>query len=803
MDEHYGAEHIRVLEGLKAVRTRPAMYIGGTGAEGLHRLVYEVVDNSIDEALAGHCKNIKVTIHMDESVSVDDDGRGIPVDIHPETGKPAAEVVLTTLHAGGKFDEGAYTFSGGLHGVGLSVVNALSSWLELEIRREGKVFRQRYEKGEPVGELRVVGKAKSTGTTITFLPDPEIFSERSFSLDILSHRLRELSFLNRGLRIVLVDERRGREERLFHYGGGIPSFVEHLNKNKNVLHKQPIHFCQRREGVEVEVALQYNDGYAEAVFSYANNIHTHDGGTHLIGFRSALTRTLNSYAQNNEVLKRAKVELSGEDFREGLTAVISLKLANPQFEGQTKSRLVNMEVKGIVEAVVNEKLSEYLEENPAVARKILEKAIDAARAREASRRARELTRRKGALEVDSLPGKLADCSERDPALSELFLVEGDSAGGSAKQGRDRRFQAILPLKGKILNVEKARFDKMLSNDEIRTLISALGTGIGGDEFDPSRARYHRIILMTDADVDGAHIRTLLLTFFFRHMRELIEKGYLFIAQPPLYRVKRGKTERYLRNEQALESFLLETGVEGLKVVSSRPGTSLEGGRLLTLLHGIISFERKLKALERRGASEELLRAWAQVPREMDPSSGEAGSGEILPALIRALEASYPGLAPIEAEVKEDEEWGYQSFCFASATRSEWRAEIGPELWSSPEFREWRELGWRLQEALGDPPYRLEKDGNSQEASSRLELLDKVMRIARSGAVIQRYKGLGEMNPEQLWETTMNPETRSLLQVTIEDAVGAEEIFSTLMGENVEERRLFIQRHALEVRNLDV
>jgi DNA gyrase subunit B len=800
--EHYGAEQIKVLEGLKAVQTRPAMYIGGTGSEGLHRLVYEVVDNSIDEALAGYCKNIKVRIHRDESITIDDDGRGIPVDIHQESGRPAAEVVLTTLHAGGKFDNEAYTVSGGLHGVGLSVVNALSLWLEMEIKREGKVYHQRYERGEPTGPLEEIGKTKSTGTKICFLSDPEIFSERSFSLDALSHRLRELAFLNKGLYISLADERTEGEERVFYYEGGIPSFVELLNKHKNVLHREPIHFSQKKEAVEVEVALQYNDGYAETVFSFANNIHTHDGGTHLIGFRSALTRTLNNYAAANDLLKRAKVDISGEDFREGLTAVISLKLPNPQFEGQTKARLVNMEIKGLVEAVVNEKLGEFLEENPTVARKILEKAVDAARAREASRKARELTRRKGALDGDSLPGKLADCAEKDPAASELFLVEGDSAGGSAKQGRDRRTQAILPLKGKILNVEKARFDRMLSNHEIRTLISAIGTGIGGDEFDPLKARYHRIILMTDADVDGAHIRTLLLTFFFRHMKELIERGYLYIAQPPLYKVKKGKAERYLSDERAFQEFLLEVGIEGVKVWATGAPSALEGQKLSFLLKDIIAFEQLIKVLEKRGFYGEIVRASARASLSEEKFREESSAKEAFTLLIHILESDYPALAPVQGRIEKDEEHGRLKFILSPRGGDSEEVAVGADLLNSPEFKEIRRLSAR-SEGLSAAPYRIEREGGPEEASSRLGLLEKVMKMARKGISVQRYKGLGEMNPEQLWETTMNPETRGLLQVTIEDAVAAEETFSTLMGENVEERRRFIQEHAPEARNLDI
>ena len=600
----YGAEQIRILEGLEAVRKRPAMYIGGTGPEGLHHLVIEVVDNSVDEAMAGFCDRIAVTIHLDNSVTVVDNGRGIPVDIHEATGRPAVEVVLTTLHAGGKFDSSAYKVSGGLHGVGVSVVNALSEWLEVEIWREGKRYLQRYERGKPAGELEQIGKARKTGTRVAFLPDAEIFENRDFSLDTLSNRLRELAFLNKGLRIILTDERVD-ETREFYYTGGIRAFVELLNENKTVLHPKPIHIEETRNGTIVEVAIQYNNGYAETVFSFANNINTHDGGTHLIGFRSALTRTINSYATGRDLLKNLKASLTGDDIREGLTAVISVKLPNPQFEGQTKARLNNPDMKGLVETIVNEKLGEFLEENPGVGRRIVEKAAEAARARDAARKAKELARRKGPLGDDDLPGKLADCSEKDPALSELFLVEGDSAGGSAKQGRDRRFQAILPLRGKILNTERARIDKMLSSAEIRTLISAMGAGID-PEFDISRLRYHRVIIMTDADVDGEHIRTLLLTFFFRHLRQVVESGHLYIAQPPLYKVKRGKTERYLRDNRAMEEFLLETAAEALKVQAGAEGTVWRGQQLVGLLRKMTAWQHCRRLLERRGQNPDII-----------------------------------------------------------------------------------------------------------------------------------------------------------------------------------------------------
>jgi DNA gyrase subunit B len=594
----YSAEQIKVLEGLEAVRKRPAMYIGGTGLEGLHHLVYEVVDNSVDEAMAGFCDRIEVTVHLDNSVTVTDNGRGIPVDVHGPTGRPAVEVVLTTLHAGGKFDSSAYKVAGGLHGVGVSVVNALAEWLEVEIWRDGKKYLQRYERGKPTGGLEEIGKARRTGTRIAFLPDGEIFAERIFSLDTLSNRLREMAFLNKGLRIVLSDER-VQSTREFHYTGGIKAFVELLNENKTIIHPKPIYIEETRNGTVVEVAIQYNDGYSETVFSFANNINTVDGGTHLIGFRSALTRTINSYATGRDLLKNLKATLTGEDMREGLTAVISVKLPNPQFEGQTKSRLNNPDMKGLVETVVNEKLGEFLEESPGIGRRIVEKVADTARAREAARRAKELARRKGPLNDDELPGKLADCSEKDPALCELYLVEGDSAGGSAKQGRDRRFQAILPLRGKILNTERARIDKMLSSQEIRVMISALGAGID-KEFDIGKLRYHRVIIMTDADVDGEHIRTLLLTFFFRHLRLVVDRGHLYIAQPPLYKVKRGKVERYLKDDRAMEEFLLEAAAGALRVQAAGEGAAFTGQRLIALLQKVTAWQRCRRVLERRG-----------------------------------------------------------------------------------------------------------------------------------------------------------------------------------------------------------
>ena len=802
--EAYSAEQIRVLEGLEAVRKRPAMYIGGTGPEGLHHLVYEVVDNSVDEALVGFCDHVEVTIHSDNSVTVVDNGRGIPVDVHEPTGRPAVEVVMTTLHAGGKFDNSAYKVSGGLHGVGLSVVNALSEWLEVEIWRDGKRHLQRYERGKPTGDLEETGKARKTGTRVTFLADPEIFEDRSFSLDTLSNRLRELAFLNKGLRIRLTDERAG-ETREFYYTGGIKSFVELLNENKTVLHPKPIYIEAQREATGVEAAIQYNDGYAETVFSFANNINTHDGGTHLIGFRSALTRTINNYAASRDLLKHLKATLTGDDIREGLTAVISVKLPNPQFEGQTKARLNNPDMKGLVETVVNEKLSEFLEENPGTGRKIVEKAAEAARAREAARKAKELARRKGPLDGDDLPGKLADCSEKDPALCELYIVEGDSAGGSAKQGRDRRFQAILPLRGKILNTERARADKMLASAEIRVLISALGAGIN-PEFDLARLRYHRTIIMTDADVDGEHIRTLLLTFFFRHLRQIVEGGHLYIAQPPLYKVKKGKVERYLKDDRAMEEFLLETAAETLRVEGSNEGAAWTGQRLDATLRRLITWQNCLRSLERRGRHPDAVAELAQsggVGRGALKDEGKAH--RLLARLLDALRAKADRVGPAEGRVEwDDEQEAYRIvLSFGNNGQGQRRgAVIDPRLVGSPEYRELEAAAAALS-GLGAPPFTVTAEGGSVSAESWTDLLAKSMELAKKGMAIQRYKGLGEMNAEQLWQTTMNPETRSLLRVTVEDAVAAEQIFTTLMGDQVEPRRRFIETHALEAINLDI
>jgi DNA gyrase subunit B len=801
----YGIDQIKVLEGLEAVRKRPAMYIGGTGPEGLHHLVFEVVDNSVDEALAGACDRVEVTVHIDNSVTVTDNGRGIPIDIHKETGRSGLEVVMTTLHAGGKFGGSAYKVSGGLHGVGVSVVNALSEWLEAEVWIGGKKYLQRYERGKPTGDVEEIGKARRTGTRVTFLPDAEVFEDRSFSLDTLSNRLRELAFLNRGLRIVLTDERADRTEE-FYYTGGIRQFVELLNANKATLHPRPIYFEAQRDETVVEAAIQYNDGYAESVFSFANNINTQDGGTHLIGFRAGLTRTINTYAAGRNLLKDLKAALSGDDIREGLTAVINVRLPNPQFEGQTKGRLNNPDIKGLVEAVINEKLAEYLEENPGVGRRIVEKASEAARAREAARKAKELVRRKGALDSDELPGKLADCSERDPALCELFIVEGDSAGGSAKQGRDRRFQAILPLRGKILNTERARADKMLSSQEIRVLISALGAGVE-PEFDLEKLRYHRVIIMTDADVDGEHIRTLLLTFFFRHLRKIVDAGHLFIAQPPLYKVKRGKVERYLRDDRSMEDFLLELGAESLSVEARGNGGAWTGQRLTAVLKKVITWQHAMHALDKRRKSGQVAATLVQmggVPR--GTLKDEARAARLLERLLAKLRSQGEAAAAVEGAVEWDEEQEAHRLVVSLGSHplrpDRASCVITPALLGSAEYRELEAAGSALK-ALGNPPFTIRAEGDTLSADTWTGLYDQVMALAKKGLAIQRYKGLGEMNAEQLWETTMNPESRTLYKVEVQDALAAEQIFTTLMGDAVEPRRQFIETHALEVTNLDI
>jgi len=809
--DSYSADQIKVLEGLDAVRKRPAMYIGSTGVDGLHHLVYEVVDNSVDEHMAGFGETIEVTIHIDGSVTVIDNGRGIPTGMHSTQKKSAAEVALTVLHAGGKFEQGAYTVSGGLHGVGISVVNALSEWLELEIWQDGQVFEQRYERGKPGAPLQVTGKTKRRGTKVTFKPDGQIFETLEFSFDVLAQRLRELAFLNKGLEIALKDERKEKEQ-VFKYKGGIVSFVEHLNEAKTPIHK-PIYVNVEKPDMILELALQYNDSYAENLFSFANNINTKEGGTHLVGFKAALTRTINSYANANDLLKKETESLSGDDVREGLTAVVSVKVRNPQFEGQTKAKLGNSEVKGIVEAAVNDALGTYFEENPTVARKIIGKAIDAARAREAARKAKELIRRKSALDGGSLPGKLADCSEKDPAQSELYIVEGDSAGGSAKQGRDRKYQAILPLKGKILNVEKARFDKMLTSDEIRTLIMALGTGIGRkreegdkaekDAFDIAKARYHKIILMTDADVDGSHIRTLLLTFFFRQMPELLERGYIYIAQPPLFKVKKGKTEKYLKDEGLLNEYLADLAVEDVEVYVEGSQGYVTGRRLLPVLKKLIAFETFLLRLNKKQHEATILRAFVDEPgldREM--LKNRAALAQVVANAKRVLEAVYPK-STASLEIVEDEEHQSNKVVVRIAGAGMVHTlDLTHELVGSADFRELQKLA-PSSIGLGRAPYRLKAKGQEQVVSGTSELVKAIIDIGKQGLSIQRYKGLGEMNPSQLWETTMDPETRTLLKVKLEDVPGVDEIFTILMGDEVEPRRNFIQEHALEVRNLDV
>ncbi len=789
--EEYGADSIKVLEGLAAVRKRPAMYIGSTSSAGLHHLVYEIVDNAIDEALAGYCDNVGVTINTDGSVTVVDNGRGIPTDLMPSEGKSAAEVVLTVLHAGGKFDNESYKVSGGLHGVGVSVVNALSKWLELEIRRDGKVWRQSYRRGDPVAPLEATGETRKRGTKITFMPDEEIFETTEFSFDVLSQRLRELAFLNAGVRIKITDERVENKSHEFYYEGGINSFVEYLNRNKTPLHPRPIYIKGEKGGVETEVSMQYNDSYDEKIFTFANNINTHEGGTHLAGFKAALTRTMNSYAAANNLLKNAKVTISGDDLREGLTCVISVKIPQPQFEGQTKTKLGNSEVKGYVETLLNDKLAQFLEENPQVAKRILEKSIEAARAREAARKARDLTRRKGALDMGGLPGKLADCQEKDPALCELYLVEGDSAGGSAKQGRDRKFQAILPLKGKILNVEKARFDKMISSQEIRTLITALGTGIGKEDFDIAKLRYHRIIVMTDADVDGSHILTLLLTFFYRNMHELIQRGHLYIAQPPLYKVKRGKKEQYLRNDAAYQNFLLEEGAEDLILRLEKGDRVYTGKQVIPVIKQFIENRAIFDKVVKKGIADDLL---SIVIRGNVPAGLEELSA--LHPYLDAMKALSPGS---DYQVEEDR----ITFRIGNI-----RAIIDQQVLSVLSTHEYELLvdnHRRVVETMADGRAFVEQEGGKVlfETGNHEELLAFFMENAKKGLGIQRYKGLGEMNPEQLWETTMNPDNRVLLQVKIEDIVEADEIFTILMGDQVEPRRDFIEQNALNVVNLDI
>ena len=836
--DEYGADKIKVLEGLEAVRKRPAMYIGSTGPQGLHHLVYEVVDNSIDEALAGFCTNVEVSIHIDGSVTVVDDGRGIPVDMH-ESGRSAAEVVLTVLHAGGKFENSAYKVSGGLHGVGISVVNALSEWLELEIWRDGQVHQQRYERGAPQADLEVTGRTDRRGTKVTFKPDSRIFESTEFSFETLSQRLRELAFLNASVTITIADERDARSHR-FLYEGGIREFVEFLNTNKTPVIEKPIYMEGARDGISVEIALQWNDTYAETVYSFANNINTHEGGTHLSGFRAALTRTINNYATRNSLTEKLSDSISGDDIREGLAAVISVKIPQPQFEGQTKTKLGNTEVKGIVEAIVNDRLGAFLEENPALAKRIINKAVEAALAREAARKARDLVRRKGALDNMALPGKLADCQERDPAQSEIYIVEGESAGGSAKQGRDRRFQAVLPIKGKILNVEKARFDKMLGHEEIRTLIAALGCGIGTDEFDATKLRYHRVIIMTDADVDGSHIRTLLLTFFYRQMRALVDQGHIYIAQPPLFRAKRGRQETFIKDERELEAYLTRRAIESRTMTLSN-GTELTGDALEHYLERLMAFRKLLQVVERRGPSRRAILALLEGGARdrafwSDRAAVEALVGHLQANDVRAAVLDDPEHQALAVEI-EDRTGGYLrkhrldltfvtagEFRTLTAAYTDVRSALAgpvtvrtsagssaPEETDSPD--EATESTPRTIDSIDDvvtlattnptqaPAPRTTRD--LETLNTLDELVDYFIAAGRRGVAVNRYKGLGEMNPETLWETTMDPSRRTLLEVRAEDHTEADLMFTTLMGDHVEPRRKFIEENALDVKNLDI
>jgi len=808
----YDATSIEVLEGLDPVRKRPAMYIGSTGVDGLHHLVYEVVDNSVDEAVAGHGKNIEITLHADGGVTVVDDGRGIPTDEHPTEKRPAAEVVMTTLHAGGKFSDASYKVSGGLHGVGVSVVNALSEHLEVEIKRDGKVWRQEYERGVPKTDLEQIGTSDKTGTRVTFRADREIFPVTEYSFDVLSQRLRELSFLNAGLRIAISDERTNKGHD-FCYEGGIVSFVEHLNRSKTALHPKPLLLVGTREfqqkgvavPVAIEIALQYNDSYNENVFAFANNINTIEGGSHLVGFRTALTRTLNRYIAT--VMKNGKdaPQVSGEDVREGLTAVISVKLPQPEFEGQTKTKLGTSEVRGLVENLLYEQLGDQLEENPAVAKAIIQKAVDASRARSAARKARDLARRKGALGDHSLPGKLADCQERDPQKCEIYIVEGESAGGSAKQGRARETQAILPIKGKILNVERARLDKMLTSQEIQALISAIGCGIG-DDFDADKARYHKIIIMTDADVDGSHIRTLLLTFFYRRMQGLIERGYVYIAQPPLFKVKKGRSERFVKDERELQRYLLDLALEAVSVTPDGGDGALAAGELRQLLELASDYQKILKSLARRRLDERVVDAaiWAGAPRE-DDLQDEARLRDEVPAIITTqLEAARAEPVAVGWNIEADPEHG--GFRLDAVTRRAgvvFHTRLGSEFVRGPDFTRLSDLAGRMS-AISPGPYRLSAgEDDAVEIPEPVALLTEILKRGEKGLSIQRYKGLGEMNPDQLYETTMDPARRTLLQVRADDTIEADSVFSDLMGDDVEPRRDFIERNALDVQNLDV
>jgi DNA gyrase subunit B len=794
---NYDAQDIQVLEGLEPVRERPGMYIGSTGPRGLHHLVYEVVDNSVDEALAGYCTDIVVTIHPDNSITVADNGRGIPVGIMEKYDQPAATIVLTMLHAGGKFGGAGYKVSGGLHGVGVSVVNALSEWLELDIYRDGYHWHQRFERGNPVTDLvkrEKLGKDDPTGNTVSFLADPDIFEEVDYDYRILAQRLRETAFLTRGLNISLNDERAEGESVTFKYDGGIKDFVSYINREKDPIHRSIIYFENETEDGSVEIAMQWNSSYNESVFTFANNINTTEGGSHLTGFRSALTRTLNDYARQKGLLKEKEDNLTGEDMREGLTALVSVKLKNPQFEGQTKTKLGNTEIATLVATTVNDKLAEFLEENPTEGRQIVEKVINAARARNAARKARDLTRRKGLLEGSTLPGKLADCSIKDAALSELYLVEGDSAGGSAKQARDRSFQAILPLRGKIINVEKARIDKMLQNQEILTMISAIGAGIG-DEFDVQQARYHKIIIMTDADVDGSHIRTLILTFLFRHMKPLVEAGYVYIAQPPLYRLKQGNQEQYIHKEAQLEEILLRGRLEQIRVDNTDTGFNFSDAKYQRFLKLFSEYEGWVKKLKSQWGGD--LIDWLKNGPMVE--AGLVGFDDLLAALREDIDKRYV----IDVLSVDDEEQVAETRLVERRTGLAANLRIPFAAVSGREFQALRRVHGRMREFVGRPPFTLHLGNRKADASSYEELRVQIVELTKEGIQLQRFKGLGEMNPDQLWETTMNPMTRTLMLVSMEDAQAADEVFTMLMGDKVEPRREFIEKNAKEVRFLDV